>query len=97
MGEQDTATQQYHRNFYIFSTMRNKPTAWFTIIFASVVTLLFIISSGDPRKKLVHHSKSPVQRNIKSIQSSKPRKRLPDALIMGVKKCGTMTLGKKIF
>ena len=56
------------------------------ILFGSGFMFLLLINSRTKEQSSA----------ILNSQSLERKKRLPDALIMGVKKCGTMTLGLKI-
>ena len=67
---------------------------WLTIILSfTLVLLLYTISGSVERNEELKDSISQAHRTLKALQSSKRKQRLPDALIMGVKKCGTITLG----
>ena len=60
--------------------------AWFIILNVTVVLILHVMSGHYEE-----HRNSIL--GAQGHKSNKRRQRLPDALIMGVKKCGTTTLG----
>ena len=62
--------------------------AWFIILNVTVVLILHVMSGHYEE-----HRNSILGVHRKGHKSNKRRQRLPDALIMGVKKCGTTTLG----